>query len=280
MTYYDILGVPRTASFDDIRAAYRSQIRYFHPDVFPDNPDIAKIKTLQLNEAYGVLRDPVKRSEYDFQLFKQESASWEEAERTQSDDERRPQKKQRSPARRISFRAVLRLLFSVFVFLLIAVFIVGAVSTFLDSPSSDTPPEKPKGPSTAPFVTPSNGKILSSSVPADERIAPFTIDTTGDGYYYIKLRDVYTKQPVLTFFVHGGRSVEVDVPLGMYELLYAHGDTWYGVNNLFGPDTVYSKADDTFNFYEEDGYVNGWTVELYMQANGNLDVDSISPDEF
>lgn len=65
MNYYDILGIPKSASMAEIRAAYLIQIKYFHPDVFPGNPEIAKVKTTQLNEAYFVLSNAARRAAYD-----------------------------------------------------------------------------------------------------------------------------------------------------------------------------------------------------------------------
>ncbi len=61
--YYDVLGVERTASKDDIRKAYRGLARRYHPDVSRE-PD-AEAKFRQINEAYEVLRDPDKRGQYD-----------------------------------------------------------------------------------------------------------------------------------------------------------------------------------------------------------------------
>ena len=68
MTYYDILGVPRSASDEDIKRAYRNQVRFFHPDLFDGSEEVAKIKTQQLNEAYEVLSDHAKRAAYDSTL--------------------------------------------------------------------------------------------------------------------------------------------------------------------------------------------------------------------
>lgn len=65
MTYYDILGVPHNATQDQIKQAYRLQVRFFHPDLFDGPPEVADIKTKQLNEAYGVLGNPELRSQYD-----------------------------------------------------------------------------------------------------------------------------------------------------------------------------------------------------------------------
>lgn len=69
MTYYDILGVPRYATFDQIKTAYRDQMKFFHPDVFDGSPYVAEVKSKQLNEAYAILSSPSKRYEYDKQLY-------------------------------------------------------------------------------------------------------------------------------------------------------------------------------------------------------------------
>ncbi|MDW7982530.1 MAG: molecular chaperone DnaJ [Thermomicrobium sp.] len=61
--YYEVLGVDRTASQEDIRRAYRQLARQFHPDV-NKSPD-AEEKFKEINEAYEVLSDPDKRAAYD-----------------------------------------------------------------------------------------------------------------------------------------------------------------------------------------------------------------------
>jgi curved DNA-binding protein len=62
--YYEILGVPRTASEDEIKKAYRKLARKHHPDVNP-NDKTAEEKFKKINEAYEVLSDKDKRQKYD-----------------------------------------------------------------------------------------------------------------------------------------------------------------------------------------------------------------------
>jgi curved DNA-binding protein len=61
--YYEVLGVPRDASEEDIRRAYRKLARQYHPDVNKDPGAEDRFK--ELSEAYEVLRDPEKRQRYD-----------------------------------------------------------------------------------------------------------------------------------------------------------------------------------------------------------------------
>ncbi|MDR1875581.1 MAG: J domain-containing protein [Synergistaceae bacterium] len=61
--YYEILGLPRTASQDDIRRAYRKLAKKYHPDVSKEKNADTRYK--EINEAYEVLKDPDKRVKYD-----------------------------------------------------------------------------------------------------------------------------------------------------------------------------------------------------------------------
>jgi curved DNA-binding protein len=62
--YYDVLSVARTATEDEIKKAYRTLARKYHPDVNPGDKT-AEEKFKELNEAYEVLSDPEKRQRYD-----------------------------------------------------------------------------------------------------------------------------------------------------------------------------------------------------------------------
>ncbi len=61
--YYDVLGINRNASQDDIKSAFRSLAREYHPDVNKSHDAEERFK--EINEAYGVLSDPDKRAAYD-----------------------------------------------------------------------------------------------------------------------------------------------------------------------------------------------------------------------
>src|SRR5215212_8456191 len=74
--YYQVLGIPRTASADDIKKSYRRLARQFHPDLHSGGKKAEMEKKFkELNGAHEVLSDPDKRKKYD-----QYGAEWEQAE--------------------------------------------------------------------------------------------------------------------------------------------------------------------------------------------------------
>ncbi len=62
--YYDVLGVQRNASEQDLKSAFRKLAKDHHPDRNPDDKS-AEQKFKEINEAYEVLKDPQKRAAYD-----------------------------------------------------------------------------------------------------------------------------------------------------------------------------------------------------------------------
>jgi molecular chaperone DnaJ len=63
--YYEILGIPRDASGDQIKSAYRKAALKWHPDRNPEKKSVAEENFRLASEAYSVLSDPQKRSTYD-----------------------------------------------------------------------------------------------------------------------------------------------------------------------------------------------------------------------
>lgn len=62
--YYEVLGVDKSASADDIKKAYRKTAKKYHPDLNPGDK-VAEEKFKECNEAYEVLSDPDKKARYD-----------------------------------------------------------------------------------------------------------------------------------------------------------------------------------------------------------------------
>lgn len=63
--YYEVLGVEKTATDEELKKAYRRLAKKYHPDANPDNKKEAEVKFKEVNEAYENLSDPQKRKMYD-----------------------------------------------------------------------------------------------------------------------------------------------------------------------------------------------------------------------
>lgn len=127
-------------------------------------------------------------------------------------------------------------------------------------------------------TAPANGRVIYS--PDEDMVAPLTIHTTGDDYYCFVLTKVGSSKRYMAVFGHGGETVDVNVPIGCYQIFYATGKIWYGLDNLFGPDTQYYHCDGFFAFRDEYDTYKGWELSLYPVTNGNLDSEKISAADF
>jgi hypothetical protein len=130
-------------------------------------------------------------------------------------------------------------------------------------------PEPPKQLFSEPQVPlPSSGSVRRFI--QAENVAPLEIQSPPGINYLVKLVELPTRKPALTVFIQGGQPINIDVPLGTYLVRYAAGKDWYGETFLFGPDTTYSEADETFIFQKEGDRVSGYTITLFKVRNGNL----------
>lgn len=65
MTHYEILGIRKTATTDEIKDAYKKLVKKYHPDVYVGDKTFAEKKIKEINAAYDVLSDPDQKREYD-----------------------------------------------------------------------------------------------------------------------------------------------------------------------------------------------------------------------
>ena len=131
----------------------------------------------------------------------------------------------------------------------------------------------------APIVPTSQG--IQGLYTTNYLVAPLSISTPhGTEKYFVKIVDATTDAPVMTVFIYGGQVFELKVPLGQFKVKYATGENWYGESLLFGPPTSFNEAETTF-FFHDDGYqINGYSIELIKQKNGNLHTKGISRNQF
>ena len=93
--YYQVLGIPKSATEKDIKSAYRKLARKYHPDLNPGNKE-AESKFKEINEANEVLSDPEKRKKYD--KYGKDWQHGEEFEKAQGQRRRQSRQDTRSQA--------------------------------------------------------------------------------------------------------------------------------------------------------------------------------------
>lgn len=107
------------------------------------------------------------------------------------------------------------------------------------------------------------------------RPSKIVVKNPTDYAYYMKFTDAYDNT-VFAFFVRPQSETPMYMGLGTFYLKYASGKTWYGEDDLFGPETVYQKDEDSWTF-TSDQY---WTLTMQATENGNVHTEGIDEDEF
>lgn len=168
-----------------------------------------------------------------------------------------------------------------------------------EPPATEASSTESTEPVLTPVQEPSTGYIFEDfeGLGLGESICPFTVETAFAGGYYFVIDpirmphsgssesdelyyELLEKYCEIRFYARSNSVVDILVPLGEYEIYYATGDTWYGEDLLFGPETQYYKCEGTFEFTEDyDGY-SGWTLTLESVVGGNLDTSRISEGSF
>ena len=113
-------------------------------------------------------------------------------------------------------------------------------------------------------------------------VAPLTIKTSSSegSHYFVKIAKMGSGLEIGSYFIRSGETLNIQVPVGIYELRYATGREWYGTYYLFGPNTTYSKAESFFTFSFDGNKYSGYTVELITQRNGNLRTSRLQPSQW
>lgn len=103
MTLYEILGVTRQATFDEIKSAYHTLAKKYHPDT-NGNSTYAMDRMKEINMAYEILSDEKKRKEYDKTIYKsykesvnrEEKSSYQSKQKTETKESFTEHKKERT----------------------------------------------------------------------------------------------------------------------------------------------------------------------------------------
>lgn len=117
-----------------------------------------------------------------------------------------------------------------------------------------------------------SGKIIKE--PADARSSSLTVTPSDDYNTYIYLESKTKKSNDMSFIIKKGEETTVSIPRDKYIMYWANGDTWYGGDFLFGPQTTYQKDSEEWDFS-----TYTWTLQLEA-TNGNMSGESVDEDDF
>lgn len=132
--------------------------------------------------------------------------------------------------------------------------------------------------SCVPVIVSSGAKKLYTHRPA---LAPLTITTPPGGNFVFRVVKDGTKKYVMSIYMAGDDTRKFKVPLGIYSIYAAQGQTWCGHDVAFGHSaTRYTRLDATFAFSRDAEGYNGHRIELVPQIMGNLDSTEVTTKEF
>ena len=134
------------------------------------------------------------------------------------------------------------------------------------------------GPSYTENQLPENGEMYSYA--KNPRVAPLEVITLPGDNYLVKLVLANSQATVMTVFIHGGSTVNLDVPLGVYQIKFASGKQWYGYDKLFGQKTSYSKSNNVLSFVDNGHEITGFSLALYNVNGGNFIYSKINKSQF
>lgn len=174
-------------------------------------------------------------------------------------------------ANRFSFGKIILIISSLFIASLIFNVIINSESkdsTLKNSSISGKEQELP---------LPPNGEVFRKSFFDNEMNSPyFKIIASSKNAHVVKIYKANSNDLVVMFFVRSGQSVIVEVPSGSYEIKVASGESWYGLNKLFGEETNASILDKVFTLSTGESY----EITLKTIENGNLDQTYIDLEDF
>ncbi len=139
-----------------------------------------------------------------------------------------------------------------------------------------------------------NGEIIIA--PDFECVCPLEVNVEKGTDYYVRLKflreaDSYIGRRLkysasrpyesdIAFYVKSGRTVKINVPIGVYRFYYATGHTFYGAEELFGGETSRYEAEQEFHFYASGNSYTRHIVTLKKVPFGNLGTHRVNKDSF
>jgi len=296
-TYYDILGVQKSASAAEIKANFLLRSKMMHPDRFNQQRqkaewELANEMFKELNHAYDVLKNPLSRSQYDSTVGGGHAARQTYSSPPPPQAQSRPRQAQPHPQKKANSNPLWLVFFAFLA--LIFLFNKGCgMFSAKSSPSVSSQNAKsfatPRAnPVSADYPEPANGYILKSEMPAGGH-GILKIKNGSESHAVVKLVDTVTDSAVYTIFVRANSEATIpDIPNGRYRLLFATGHGWDDIDGRFRNKEGIAAFEEALTFttekrQEPDGVYDvshRMEVTLNPVRNGNAKTDTIKITDF